>query len=139
SVSKYLAGHSDVILGAVLTSARELYDELRLRRDIGGAAAGPRETWLALPGLRTLPPRAERARENAAEPARRPAEHPDDVAVGHPSLPTHPQHERATAQMTGYGSIITLRPRGGRAGADAIAAAVRLWVPATSLGGVESS
>ncbi|HLV04736.1 aminotransferase class V-fold PLP-dependent enzyme [uncultured Georgenia sp.] len=139
SVSKYLAGHSDVILGAVLTSARELYDELRLRRDIGGAVAGPWETWLALRGLRTLPLRVERAQENAAELARRLAEHPDVVAVGHPSLPTHPQHERATAQMTGYGSIITLRPRGGRAGADAIAAAVRLWVPATSLGGVESS
>ena len=139
SVSKYLAGHSDVILGAALTSSRELYDELRLRRDIGGAVAGPWETWLALRGLRTLPLRVERAQENAAELARRLAEHPDVVAVSHPSLPSHPQHERARTQMSGYGSILTLRPRGGRAGADALASAVRLWVPATSLGGVESS
>src|SRR5690606_5720780 len=60
-------------------------------------------------------------------------------AVSHPSLASHPEHERAAAQMDGFGSIIALRPAGGEAGADALAAAVQLWVPATSLGGVESS
>ncbi|WP_324651339.1 PLP-dependent aspartate aminotransferase family protein [Georgenia sp. H159] len=139
SVSKYLSGHSDLILGAVLTDSREVYDAARERRDIGGAIAGPWETWLALRGLRTLALRVERSQANAAELARRLAEHADVVAVSHPSLPSHPQHERATAQMDGYGSIITLRPAGGAAGADALAAAVELWVPATSLGGVESS
>ncbi|PYF96308.1 cystathionine gamma-synthase [Georgenia satyanarayanai] len=139
SVSKYLAGHSDLILGAVLTSSRELYDAVRLRRDIGGGIAGPWETWLALRGLRTLALRVERSQANAAELARRLEGHEHVVAVSHPSLPSHPQHERATAQMDGYGSIITLRPVGGQAGADALASAVRLWVPATSLGGVESS
>ncbi len=139
SVSKYLAGHSDVILGAALTSSREIYGALRQQRDIGGAVAGPWETWLALRGLRTLALRVERSQANATELARRLAEHESVVAVSHPSLPSHPQHERATAQMDGYGSIITLRPAGGQAGADALAAAVELWVPATSLGGVESS
>lgn len=139
SVSKYLSGHSDLILGAVVTSSREVYDAVRARRDIGGAIAGPWETWLALRGLRTLALRVERSQANAVELARRLAEHPDVVAVGHPSLPSHPQHERATAQMDGYGSILTLRPVGGRTGADALAGAVQLWVPATSLGGVESS
>ena len=56
-----------------------------------------------------------------------------------PCLPSHPQHERATALMSGYGSILTLRPVGGAAGADALSEAVRVWVPATSLGGVEST
>ena len=139
SVSKYLAGHSDLILGAALTSSPELYEQLRARRDIGGAVAGPWESWLALRGLRTLALRVERSQANAAELAQRLAGHEHVVAVGHPSLPSHPQHERARAQMTGFGSILTLRPTGGRAGADALAAAVRLWVPATSLGGVESS
>ncbi|QDB79843.1 aminotransferase class V-fold PLP-dependent enzyme [Georgenia wutianyii] len=139
SVSKYLSGHSDLILGAVVTSSRELYDAVRATRDIVGGIAGPWETWLALRGLRTLALRVERSQANAAELARRLADHPDVVAVGHPSLPSHPQHELAGAQMEGYGSILTLRPRGGQAGADALAGAVRLWVPATSLGGVESS
>jgi len=139
SVSKYLSGHSDLILGAVVTSSRDLYDAVRTTRDIVGGIAGPWETWLALRGLRTLALRVERSQANAAELARRLADHPDVVAVGHPSLPSHPQHALAGAQMDGYGSILTLRPRGGRAGADALAGAVRLWVPATSLGGVESS
>lgn len=139
SVSKYLAGHSDVILGAVVTSSRELYARIRERRDIGGAVAGPWESWLALRGLRTLALRVERSQASAGELARRLATHEDVAAVSHPSLPSHPQHERARAQMSGYGSVLTLRPTGGRAGADALAAAVRLWVPATSLGGVEST
>ena len=139
SATKYLAGHSDVILGAVLTSDPEIYRRVRLARDIGGAVAGPWETWLALRGLRTLALRVERSQTSAVVLAQRLAEHPAVLAVVHPSLPTHPQHARATAQMTGYGSILTLRPRGGVRAADRLVAAVGLWVPATSLGGVESS
>jgi cystathionine gamma-synthase len=61
------------------------------------------------------------------------------VEVRHPSLPGDPGHERAAALMNGFGSIIGLRPAGGAAGADAVVDALRLWVPATSLGGVEST
>ncbi|MEE6282256.1 trans-sulfuration enzyme family protein [Georgenia sp. MJ170] len=139
SVTKYLAGHSDVVLGAAVTNDPEIYRQIRLARDIGGGIAGPWETWLALRGLRTLALRVERSQANAVTLAHRLAEHPDVLTVNHPSMATHPQHRRATAQMTGYGSILTLRPRGGVAAADALASAVRLWVPATSLGGVESS
>ncbi len=139
SVTKYLAGHSDVVLGAAVARTPELVAALRAYRTLHGSIPGPFEVWLALRGLRTLALRVERAQANAAELARRLADHPDVVEVRHPSLPTDPGHERASRLMTGYGSILGVRPRGGAPGADAVVAAVRLWVPATSLGGVESS
>ena len=95
--------------------------------------------WLALRGLRTLALRVERAQSNAAELARRLAEHPAVAEVRHPSLLSDPGHERAARLMDGFGAIIGLRPHGGPDAADAVVAALRLWVPATSLGGVEST
>ncbi len=139
SVTKYLAGHSDVVLGAALTDDADLHARLHTYRTVHGAIAGPFEVYLALRGLRTLALRVERAQANALEIGRRLAAHPDVVEVRHPGLPDDAGHARATALMDGYGSIIGLRPSGGAAGADAVVAAVRLWVPATSLGGVESS
>ncbi|TDE96170.1 cystathionine gamma-synthase [Occultella glacieicola] len=139
SVTKYLAGHSDVVLGAVVTDSPDLRAALLDRRSLGGAVAGPFEAWLALRGLRTLALRVERSQRTAADLAERLSGHPNVVEVSYPGLTTHPQHERASIQMTGFGSILTLRPVGGAAGADALTRAVRLWVPATSLGGVESS
>jgi cystathionine gamma-synthase len=145
SVTKYLAGHSDVVLGALVTRDVELAATLREHRTLHGAIAGPFEVWLALRGLRTLALRFERAQASAAELARRLAEHPDVAEVRHPSLPGDPGHERAKAQMNGFGAIIGVRPKaraGSGAGAaeraDAVVDAVRLWLPATSLGGVES-
>lgn len=143
SVTKYLAGHSDVVLGALVTRDAALAATLREHRTLHGAIAGPFETWLALRGLRTLALRFERAQASAAELARRLAEHPEVAEVRHPSLPGDPGHERAKAQMNGFGAIIGVRPAP-RAGvgpverADAVVDAVRLWLPATSLGGVES-
>ncbi|MFH5823945.1 trans-sulfuration enzyme family protein [Georgenia sp. AZ-5] len=139
SVTKYLAGHSDVVLGAAVTSDPELRARLHARRTTGGAIAGPWEAWLALRGLRTLALRVERSQASALELATRLAGHPLVAEVQHPGLPTHPQHARAAETMDGFGSIITLRPRGGAEAADALTRAVRVWVPATSLGGVESS
>lgn len=143
SVTKYLAGHSDVVLGAVVTRDVALAATLREHRTLHGAIAGPFEVWLALRGLRTLALRFERAQATAAELARRLAEHPAVAEVRHPSLPADPGHERAKAQMNGFGAILGVRPAP-RAGvgpverADAVVDAVRLWLPATSLGGVES-
>ncbi|MFC8923465.1 trans-sulfuration enzyme family protein [Cellulosimicrobium sp. NPDC057127] len=139
SVTKYLAGHSDVVLGAVVASTDELAQEVRAYRTLHGAIPGPFEVWLALRGLRTLALRVERSQATAAELARRLAAHPGVAEVRHPSLPDDPGHERAARLMTGFGSILGLRPVGGPGAADAVVAAVRLWVPATSLGGVESS
>jgi cystathionine gamma-synthase len=139
SVTKYLAGHSDVVLGAVVTDDDAVAARVRAYRTLHGAIAGPMEVFLALRGLRTLPLRVERANANAAELARRLVDHPAVAEVRHPSLPSDPGHERAARQMASFGAIVGLRPVGGLAAADEVVAAVRLWVPATSLGGVEST
>ncbi len=143
SVTKYLAGHSDVVLGATVTrddpAGRDLHDRLRAHRHLTGSIAGPQEVWLALRGLRTLTVRVERAQANAAELARRLRSHPAVRAVRHPSLPDDPGHARASAQMRGFGAIVSIEVDGDAAAAERVAATTRLWVHATSLGGVESS
>jgi cystathionine gamma-synthase len=139
SVTKYLAGHSDVVLGAAVTDDAGLRGRLHAHRTMHGAIAGPTEVWLALRGLRTLALRVERSQASAAELAARLARHPAVAEVRHPSLASDPGHEVATRVMSGYGSVVGLRPLGGIPAADAVVRALELWVPATSLGGVESS
>ena len=139
SVTKYLAGHTDVVLGAALADDDTLHARLHAYRTLHGSIAGPFEVWLALRGLRTLALRVERSQATAAELARRLSRHAGVAEVRHPSLPTDPGHERAARLMDGFGSIIGVRPHGGPDAADAVVAALQLWVPATSLGGVEST
>jgi cystathionine gamma-synthase len=137
SVTKWLAGHSDVVLGALITSDAALRDRLLAHRTLHGAIAGPFEVWLALRGLRTLALRMERSQGTAASLALRLADHPAVRRVRYPGLPTDPGHERAAAQFNGFGGIVSIE-LDDVATADALVAAVRLWLPATSLGGVES-
>jgi cystathionine gamma-synthase len=122
SVTKYLAGHSDVVLGATVTRRADLLAHLTRMRTLHGAVAGPMEVWLALRGLRTLHVRFERACASAAELARR--------------LDAHPAVERV--RYPGFGAMVSVEVRGGASAADAVAAGCRLWLNATSLGGVES-
>lgn len=143
SVTKYLAGHSDVVLGAAVTSDPDLRAVLLHDRSIRGGIAGPFEAWLALRGLRTLALRVERSQQTAGLLAERLASHPAVSAIRYPGLDSDPDHERAAAQMDGFGSIISIAvgaddADGGEAAAEAVVAACRLWTPATSLGGVES-
>ncbi|SEE80379.1 cystathionine gamma-synthase [Arthrobacter alpinus] len=138
SVTKYLSGHSDVIMGALLTSNPELRNALLHHRSIHGAIAGPFEAWLALRGLRTLALRVERSQASAMELASRLDAHDGVSRVLFPGLPSDPGHLRAQAQMTGFGSILCIEVEGGEAVAEAVVEALRLWTPATSLGGVES-
>ena len=123
SATKYLAGHSDVLLGAVCTRDDELYGVLKGRRDLVGAIPGAFEAWLVLRGLRTLHLRVERAQANAQELVRRLAEHP---AVGEVRYP-------------GFGGIVSIVLAQGALAADLLTHKTRLWVHATSLGGVEST
>ena len=139
SVTKYLAGHSDVVLGATVCRSGDLLDALRRHRTVHGAVPGPWEAWLALRGIRTVHLRVERAQQNASELARRLVGHPAVARVRHPSLPADPGHALATEQMRGFGAVVSIELADGAAAADAVSAAVRLWVPATSLGGVEST
>lgn len=138
SVTKYLAGHSDVVLGALATSNEDLRARLLNYRSLHGSVAGPFEVWLALRGLRTLALRVQRSQETAGLLARRLVDHPAVEAVRYPGLPGDAGHERAAKQMDGFGSILCIEVAGGAAAAEAVAEKVRLWLPATSLGGVES-
>jgi cystathionine gamma-synthase len=123
SATKFIAGHSDVLLGAVVTQNDQLHDVLKKRRDMIGATPGTFETWLALRGLRTLHVRLERAQANAQELVRRLGEHP---AVGEVRYP-------------GFGAIISVVLAEGAMAADLLTRKTTLWVHATSLGGVEST
>ncbi|MDN3906014.1 PLP-dependent transferase [Arthrobacter sp. YD2] len=138
SVTKYLAGHSDVVLGATVTSDPDLLARLLRYRSLHGAVAGPFEVWLALRGLRTLALRIERSQATAMELARRLQTLPQVERVRYPGLPDDPGHSRAAAQMNGFGSILCIEVAGGAAAAEKVTEAVNLWLPATSLGGVES-
>ncbi|QLQ10333.1 MAG: PLP-dependent transferase [Nocardioidaceae bacterium] len=123
SATKFIAGHSDVQLGAVITRADEIWTALKERRDLYGAIAGPFETWLALRGLRTLHVRLDRAEDNARQ------------LVEH--LSTHPLVEEV--RYPGFGAIISIVIRGGASIAEAVTTSTRIWAHATSLGGVEST
>lgn len=138
SVTKYLAGHSDVVLGAALTSDPGLRARLKGYRTLHGAVPGPFEAWLALRGMRTLALRIERSTATAGELARRLREHPVVREVRYPGLPEDPGHVRAAAQMDGFGSVVAIVPKGDVPAVEAAVDALRLWTPATSLGGVES-
>jgi cystathionine gamma-synthase len=143
SVTKYLAGHSDVVLGALVTANPDIRSALLHHRTIHGGIAGPFEAWLALRGLRTLALRIERSQASAMVLAERLSKHPAFESVRFPGLPEDPGHERAKVQMKGFGSIICVQvaPAGGLSGADTadkFVRALQLWLPATSLGGVES-
>lgn len=136
SVTKYLAGHSDVVLGAAATSNAALHQALLHHRSIRGAVAGPWEVWLALRGLRTLALRVERSQRSAMTLAERLTSY-QDIEVRFPGLPQDPGHARASAQMSGFGSVLCIvLPTA--AEARVVSEATELWTPATSLGGVES-
>jgi cystathionine gamma-synthase len=139
SATKYLSGHSDVLLGVAVTDDEQLATRLHGYRTLRGAIPGPWEAWLVLRGIRTLALRVERAGANAAELARRLRHHPAVDRVRHPSLPDDPGHQRARAQMRGFGAIIGVEVHGGPEAAERVCSATRLWVHATSLGGVEST
>ncbi|MFL6155069.1 MAG: trans-sulfuration enzyme family protein [Marmoricola sp.] len=121
SATKYIGGHSDLQMGAIITRDEALHDVLKGRRDLLGAIPGPFETWLALRGLRTLALRVERAQDNARELAARLAVHPAVVDVRYP----------------GFGGMLAAVLESAEA-ADRLTGGTHLWVHATSLGGVES-
>jgi cystathionine gamma-synthase len=138
SVTKFLAGHSDLVMGATVTSDPSRLEGLHRRRSLHGAVPGPLEAFLALRGVRTLAVRLERAQANAGELARRLAAHPRVSRVRYPGLVDHPGHDLASRQMDGFGAMLSFEVHGGAPAADAVCDAVRLCVHATSLGGVET-
>jgi cystathionine gamma-synthase len=138
SATKYLGGHADLLLGAVVTTDDELVEAMERRRDVGGAVPGPMDAFLALRGVRTLDVRLERAQASAGELARRLAGHPAVRRVRYPGLDGDPGHDRAARQMDGFGAMLAFETAGTAADAEAVAENLRVIAHATSLGGVES-
>ena len=140
SGTKYLAGHSDVTAGVLATRVVDArWDEIRRARTLMGGVLGPFECWLLLRGMRTLHLRYERQSANALAIARHFEHHPKLEAVLYPGLESHPGHEIAARQMRGgFGAMLSLLLAGDAGAARRVATRTRLFVPATSLGGVES-
>ena len=139
AATKVLNGHSDVIAGALAGArADEFWARIQRIRPGNGAILGPFEAYLLMRGMRTLHVRIATQMANAAELAQRLSAHPAVAQVLYPGLATHPGHAVAARQMTGFGTMLSIRVAGGEAGAIATAARVALWKRATSLGGVES-
>ena len=138
SVTKYLSGHSDVLLGSLSTNDSALYSRLEQARKYGGAIAGPFEAWLALRGIRTFAIRMQRSQENALELAKRLASDPRVSKVRYPGLASDPNHLVAKSFMKGFGAMISFEPKGTPDQVDLMCDSSKLITNATSLGGVES-
>ena len=138
SATKFIGGHSDLLLGVVSARDPERAEALRHSRATLGSTPGALESFLALRGLRTLSVRLERAQASAAILAERLAAHPAVSVVHYPGLASDPGHDRATRLMDGFGAMLAIEVEGGADAAQAVAERVRVFVHATSLGGVES-
>ena len=138
STTKYLNGHSDVIGGALVMNDQELYNKLQFLQNAAGGVPGPFDCFLVLRGIKTLAIRMERHAENALKIAQFLENHPKVRKVIYPGLNSHPQHEIAKRQMTGFGGIVTFFIKGGLEAARKFLERVKVFSLAESLGGVES-
>jgi len=138
SVTKYLSGHSDLILGSLTTNDQALYGRLEQSRRYGGAIAGPFEAWIALRGLRTFAIRMQRSQENAMELANRLLKDSRISKVRYPGLATDSYHGLAKSFMKGFGAMISFDVKASVEQVDLMCNSSKLITNATSLGGVES-
>ena len=139
STTKYIGGHSDVTGGAVIArQPDELFQRVRMLQGTGGAIPSPFDCWLVLRGVQTLPWRMRAHSENAMKVATFLAGHPKVERVDYPGLPTHPSYALAARQMSAFSGMLSFHAKGGREAALDVTAKVRIFVRATSLGGVES-
>jgi cystathionine gamma-synthase len=138
STTKYLGGHSDVLGGWAGTSADGPAERLGLLQVATGAVPGPLDAFLILRGVKTLAVRMERHCANAAAVAEFLSGHAAVADVLYPGLPSHPGHDVAVKQMSGFGGMVSFTLAGGEAAARTVCAATRLFALGGSLGGVES-
>ena len=138
STTKYVAGHSDVVGGALVVADAERAESVAFHQNSAGAVAAPFDSFLTLRGLRTLEVRMQRHCDNARRLARFLDAHPKVERVVYPGLASHPQHEVAAAQMRDFGGMLCFEVVGGEAAARRVVAALRVFQLAESLGGVES-
>lgn len=142
STTKYIGGHSDVVGGAVVLgsddAADDLAEKIAFQQFAVGAISGPLDAYLTTRGLKTLGVRMDRHCRNAQTIAEHLEDHPAVERVLYPGLPSHPAHELATRQMSGFGGMVSLQLAGGEAAARKVAEATRWFILAESLGGIES-
>lgn len=156
SMTKYINGHSDVVMGCLILKDREikaprttwrdpnfaaprtLYSRLKFLQNAVGATPGPFDCWLVLRGIKTLAVRMERHAQNALRVAHFLQDHPKVERVIYPGLPSHPGHDLASRQMRGFGGMMTFFTKGGLDQARTFLENLKLFTLAESLGGVES-
>lgn len=137
STTKYLNGHSDMIGGMLVTSRDEVAERLGFIQNGSGAVPGPFDCWLALRGIKTFPLRMRAHDTNGRRIAEWLAHHPRAQRVYYPGLPSHPQHDLACRQMSGFGGMISVE-LGDEAYARRVVERTKVFSLAESLGGVES-
>jgi cystathionine gamma-synthase len=138
STTKYIGGHSDVVGGALVTDDEVLDEAFAFLQNGAGAVPGPFDAYLTMRGLKTLALRMQRHSENAGAVAEFLAGHPAVSTVLYPGLPSHPQHDVAARQMSGFGGMVSVRMKGGPDAARQLCARTEIFILAESLGGVES-
>lgn len=139
SVTKYLGGHSDVVMGALICNDETLAKEIFRIQNSSGAVCGPQDSFLVLRGIKTLHLRMERHCENGEKIAHFLVKHPKIDKVYWPGFPTHPNHDVAKKQMRGFGGMISFTLKGNKLeDAHRIVKNVQIFSLAESLGGVES-
>jgi cystathionine gamma-synthase len=139
SSTKYIGGHSDVLGGILVTAAEtEFWDSIKNIQQTGGAVPSPFDCYLLVRSIKTLPFRMRGHCENGMALAHFLDEHPEVEAVYYPGLESHPQHEIARQQMSGFGGMLSILVKGDAETARKVVNKVKLFAQATSLGGVES-
>jgi len=138
SITKYMNGHSDVVGGICVTNNTKFYEEMKYLQNAVGAVPGPQDCFLVMRGLKTLHVRMKQHQENAIEIAKFLVAHPKVEKVIYPGLESHPQHQLAKKQMTGFGGMISFTIKGGIAESRKLLENTHLFTLAESLGGVES-
>jgi len=140
SVTKFLSGHSDVLSGALIfRGTGPLVDRVRHIQQQSGSVPSPFECWLTLRGIQTFPYRMRAICESAQRVAEFLSSHAKVEALHYPGLPKHPGHQIAAGQMSGgFGGLMSMQVKGGKAEAYKVVAAVKVFTHATSLGGTHS-
>lgn len=138
SVTKFINGHADIVGGVIVTKTAELYKKIRHAMVYMGSNMDPHQAFMVIRGVKTLSLRIERAQENAIKIADYLKNHPKIEWITYPGLTSHPQHELAKKQMSGFGSMLSFGVKGGYKGGVTLMNNVHLAILAVSLGGVET-
>ena len=138
STTKYLSGHNQLIGGVVITTREDLFDQLKFVQKSIGAVPGPFDCWLTILGIKTLDLRMKKHDSNAQTVAEYLEAHPKVLSVTYPGLPSHPAHETAKKQMSGFSGMISFELTGGIPAGKIVMNSVKLAKLAESLGAVET-